>query len=711
MSLAPLNLRQNPVAGYDYSNLEPKTVTVEDEMPDIDKEKTFIKIENEDGSVVINIGSPKSSTEKQDEEFHSNLAMDMDSSVLGQIANELCRLVEQDDNSRQEWLNQYVMGLELLGTKLEKPTNNAADGSTAVEGQSTVRHPLLLEAVVRFQANARGELLPSTGPAKVRLDGYQDEKQAEEALAFQQDFNHYLTVTAKEYYPDTERMHFSLGFCGIAFKKVYHCPLRRRPASEFVDVKDIIVSNAETSIQSTTRFTHVIRMAPSTLKRMQLLGLYRKTPLSNSMPPKKNIVDEKIDDLQGVKPNNTSNIEQEIREIYECYCELDLPGYEHEDDDGPTGLQLPYRVTIDKVSKEILEIRRWWREDDKNYLRREVLVDYHFVPGFGFYSLGLLHMLGNLTMSLTAGLRLCIDNGMFANFPGFLFSKQAGRQNTNEFRVAPGSGVGIETGGQPISNIISPLPYRGVDGAFLNLLQLIAENGQRLGGTAELNVGEGNAEAPVGSTIAMLEQAQKVMSAVHKRMHAAQMREFELLRDLFKEDPKAFWRDNKMPAGTWSEEILINALNNLNVVPCSDPNTPSQTSRIQKAMALKQLQAANPSLYDAKAVDLRILNMFGMDDAETLFAGPPSPPDPSMDPMMVQAQAKMIDAQAKQAEVKVRALDSMADAQNHAADRESKERIAQLQVAREIAVHPESAPITQRFIQPSLFGLAKNPNV
>jgi hypothetical protein len=506
-------------------------------------------------------------------------------------------------------------------------------------------------------------------------------------------------------------MHFSLGFCGIAFKKVYHCPLRRRPVSEFVDVKDIIVSNAETSIEATQRFTHVIRMSPSTLKRMQLLGVYRNVPISNPQPPKKNIVDEKIDDLQGVKPTQTSQVDQEIREIYECYCELDLPGYEHEDKDGPTGLQLPYRVTIDKTSKEILEIRRWWREEDENYLRRGVLIDYHFVPGFGFYSLGLLHLLGNLTMSLTAGLRLCIDNGMFANFPGFLFAKQAGRQNTNEFRVAPGSGVGIETNGQPINTVISPLPYRGVDGAFLNLLQLVAENGQRLGGTAEINVGEGNAEAPVGTTIAMLEQAQKVMSAVHKRMHAAQMREFELLRDLFKEDPKAFWRDNKMPVGTWSEEILVDALNNVNIVPCSDPNTPSQTSRIQKAMALKQLQAANPTLYDAKAVDMRIMNMFGIDDAEALFAPPPSPPDQNSDPMMIAAQAKMIDAQAKQAEVKVRALDSMADAQNHASDRESKENIAKLQVAREIAIHPESAPITRQFISPALGALAKNPNV
>ena len=310
MSLAPLSMRQNPVAGYDYSELEPKTVTVQDKEPEFDKDQAFIKIENDDGSVIINIGTPKSTTEKKDEDFHENLAMHVDSSTLSGIGSELCRLIEQDDNSRQEWLNQYVMGLDLLGTKLEKATNNAADGSTAVEGQSTVRHPLLLEAVVRFQANARGEMLPSTGPAKVRMDGYQDEEQAVQALAFQQDFNHYLTVTAKEYYPDTERMHFSLGFCGIAFKKVYHCPLRRRPVSEFVDVKDIIVSNAETSIQSTPRFTHSTKMSPSTLKRLQLLGVYRNTPMTNPQPPKKNIVDEKIDDLQGVKPTQTSQIEQ-----------------------------------------------------------------------------------------------------------------------------------------------------------------------------------------------------------------------------------------------------------------------------------------------------------------------------------------------------------------------------------------------------------------
>jgi hypothetical protein len=432
---------------------------------------------------------------------------------------------------------------------------------------------------------------------------------------------------------------------------------------------------------------------------MQLLGVYRNISLTLSQPPENNVVDEKIQSMQGIKPQNNTSIENQEREIYECYCELDLPGYEHEDDDGPTGLKLPYRVTMDKVSYEILEIRRWWRKEDPNYLRKGVFVNYTFIPGFGFYGLGLLHLVGNTAMALTAGWRLCIDNGMFANFPGFIYAKQAGRQLTNEFRVPPGGGVPIETGGQPIQNVISQLPYRGVDGAFMQLLGNVEQGGQRLAGTAELQVGDGNTEAPVGTTIALIEQATKVLSAVHKRMHQAQSREFQLLKELFKEDPTSFWKDNKFPAHTWTEDTLTSALENVNFVPVADPNTPSQSARIQKAMALKQMQAANPALYDAKAIDMRILNMLGIEDAQSLFA-PPQPPAP--DPRMITAQAKMVDAESKQQEVKVRAVDAMADAQNRASDRESKERIATLQLAREMAVHPESAPMAEQFLEQNL---------
>jgi len=706
MSKAPLSLRQNPIAGDDYTQYDAKEITLGDlGSTNPEKKKTsgngkIIKIENDDGSVTISIGGPPPKEKSgDDDDFNENLALEIDSSSLASIGSELARLIRQDNESRSKWLQQYVTGLDLLGTEIERPQSNATDGSTAVEGQSTVRSPLLLEAVVRFQANARGELLPANGPVRVRNDGLQSLVADIEMQALETDMNHYLTVTASEYYPDTERMHFSLGFGGTAFKKVYHCPIRRRPVSEFVDVKDIIISNAETNLENAQRVTHVIRMSPSTVKRMQLLGVYRNISLTLSQPPENNVVDEKIQSMQGIKPQNNTSIENQEREIYECYCELDLPGYEHEDDDGPTGLKLPYRVTMDKVSYEILEIRRWWRKEDPNYLRKGVFVNYTFIPGFGFYGLGLLHLVGNTAMALTAGWRLCIDNGMFANFPGFIYAKQAGRQLTNEFRVPPGGGVPIETGGQPIQNVISQLPYRGVDGAFMQLLGNVEQGGQRLAGTAELQVGDGNTEAPVGTTIALIEQATKVLSAVHKRMHQAQSREFQLLKELFKEDPTSFWKDNKFPAHTWTEDTLTSALENVNFVPVADPNTPSQSARIQKAMALKQMQAANPALYDAKAIDMRILNMLGIEDAQSLFA-PPQPPAP--DPRMITAQAKMVDAESKQQEVKVRAVDAMADAQNRASDRESKERIATLQLAREMAVHPESAPMAEQFLEQNL---------
>ena len=254
------------------------------------------------------------------------------------------------------------------------------------------------------------------------------------------------------------------------------------------------------------------------------------------------------------------------------------------------------------------------------------------------------------------------------------------------------------------------LPYRSVDGGFLNLLSMVQENGQRLGGTADIQVGDGNSQAPVGTTIALIEQAQKVMSSVHKRMHASQAVEFQLLRDLFKEDPYAFWENNQYPTYQWTPDILIGALNNVNLVPVADPNTPSQSARIQKAMAIKQLQSQNPGLYNAKAVDERILNMLGIDDAASLFNITPA--GPSSDPaMMMAAQAKMIDAQAKAAEVKVRAVDVQADAENRAADRESKEKIALLQLAREIAVHPESAQEAESVVGPALQQIQQNPNV
>lgn len=713
-NLAPMNLRQNPIAGNDYSNLGSLEVFIDkqekDAETDVGVKNNVLKIELPDGNIEINFGGPQTK-EKIETEFDENLALHVNPFSLSGIASELCRLIKQDDQSRAKWLEQYTQGLDLLGTEIESPRSNAADGSTAVEGQATVRNPLLLEAIVRFQSNARGELLPASGPVKIRNDGPTSNLTDVECNALEMDFNHYLTVTASEYYPDTERMFFSLGFCGTSFKKVYRCPIRRRPVSEYVDVRDIILSNAETSMATMPRITHVIKMTPSTIKRMQLIGVYRDVSLTLTQQLPKNEAEEKIDEMQGITPRSSSSMESDIRQIYECYCELNLQGFEHEDENGPTGLSLPYRVTIDVASQEILEIRRWWKEGDPSFLKRKVFVNYTFIPGIGFLGLGFLHLLGNTTMALTAGWRLCIDNGMFANFPGFLYSKTAGRNYTNEFRVPPGSGIAIDTGGQPIQNVVMDLPYRSVDGGFLNLLNMMQENGQRMAATADLNTGDGNSQAPVGTTIALIEQSQKVISAAHKRMHAAQAEEFQLLKELFKEDPYAFWENNAYPAGSWTPELLLGALDNVNIVPVADPNTPSQQARIQKAMLIKQLATSNPTLYDMKAVDTRILSMFDIDDVQSLFNKAP-PTGPMSDPAaMMEAQAKMIDAQAKAAEVKVRAVDVTADAQNRAADRESKEKIALLQLAREIAVHPELSETATGVVGPALQELQQNPNV
>jgi len=335
MPLAPMNIRQVPVLGNtpdEFDAFDMDMTAQGDADVEVNPKSPYVKVELPDGSVTISFGGPQQKENDGDEDFHKNLAMNLDNSSLGQIANELVRLIEQDNESRQELLQQYVMGLDLLGTKIEQPRSNASDGSTAVEGQATVRHPLLLESIVRFQANARGELLPSGGPVKIRNDGLDSANINAQAEALEKDFNHYLTVTASEYYPDTERMFFALGFGGTSFKKVYYCPIRRRPVSEFVSIPEIIVSNAETNVASAQRITHVIKMSPSTLKRLQLVGMYRNVPLSSAQPPKNNVVEDKLEQMMGVIPRSMSTTDNQPREIYECYCELDLPGYEHEDD-------------------------------------------------------------------------------------------------------------------------------------------------------------------------------------------------------------------------------------------------------------------------------------------------------------------------------------------------------------------------------------------
>lgn len=707
---------------------QPRTVNLGgDDLDDdssLDPASGALKVEIEDGKVTIDLNPQAKSLASDDDDFDANLAEIIDYGEVSRICADLLQAIESDEQSRAEWLNTRAKGIDLLGFRLEEPRGDTGASTAPVEGMSTIRHPLLQEAVIRFQSNASAELLPAEGPVKVRNDAppkppgtavngtAQQGPMAvpdpnmpppqsgnELAEALEKDLNHYLTVTDKGYRSDSDRMLFWVGFGGCAFKKVYNCPIKRMPLSRSVDAADLIVNNNANDIDDAGRITHRILMRKSTLVRMQIAGVYRKTATYVQPQQMPTVVDTKIALTQGFNPV-PQRPEDHLSTIYEVYAELNIKGFEHTDEDGEmTGLELPYRVTIDKDSREVLEIRRNWKDGDDACLAKRVFVKFPFNPAMGFYDIGLLQILGNATRALTGAVRLMLDSGMFANFPGFMYADVAGRQLTNEFRVPPGGGVRIQTGGKPIDQVVKPLPYKDVGASFVQLVQAIEQTAQRVGGISEIQVGEGRADAPVGTTLALIEQATKMLAAVHIRLHAAQAEEFQLLKERFREDPEAFWRHNKRPAIQWQVDQFLAALDNTDLVPAADPNTPSHMHRIMKAVAIKQLQAMNPQLYDAKAVDTLILNMMGMDDIDHLFAPPQPPMDPSQmqplaDPtkiaalqmkakqndqtMQFKAQQAQADAKQSEQQAGLRAHEIQVESQDRAADRDSRVKVAEL---------------------------------
>ena len=720
------------------------------DKPKMDQKGNVLEIEHGDGSISISLdGRPINPSAKIEDksDWFRNLAEEIPETDLYSIADDLIRGIDQDQTSRQDWVDERSNGLRLLGLKVEIPgIGGSADGAP-VEGMSRVRHPLLLEAVLRFQANARSELLPTDGPVKIRNDDNNASLEEDQlGNALEQDMNHYLTSTAKEYYPDTDRMLLMLGFGGTAFKKVYYCPLRNRPVSESVDADDLIVNNAATDLSNAKRVTHRVMMRPSVVKRLQILGVYRDIELSTPAPAKLDSVQREKKSQQGIAPDDASPDDRD-REIYECYCELDLPGFEHKMKSKETGLEIPYRVTIDLTSKEILSLVRNYDEDTKDLPEAKAnFVKYTFVPGFGFYDIGLLNILGNTTNAITAAWRELLDAGMYANFPGFLFSDQGLRQNTNIFRVPPGGGASIKTGGMDIRQAIMPLPYKEPSSALMTLVANMADTGMRLGGTSEQQVGEGRADAPVGTTLAMIEQATKILNSVHKRMHAAQAEEFRMLMDCFKEHPDSFWQRNKKPAKQWDQATFLEALECCDLVPQADPNTSSHAQRVMKIMALKELQKQNPTMYDPIAIDTAALQAIGWSNPQQFLL--PVEAQGKMPPEMQQKIAelqikkqdadnkskladakvaetavkiqqdsqggqagggvapfdpmKMAELQLKQMELREKSKDSELEAMNRKRDRESHERLAAIKFAQDMAKNPAGIPIADAIVRPDM---------
>lgn len=713
---------------------------------DAEDEVQNVGVERADGSLLIYLDGRKAPREpiESAQQHDANLAAFIDERELGRICDDLLNGIDADEQSRRDWLDRRAAGIKHLALKIENPRSPSADADTAVEGQATVRSPILLDAVMRFQANARGELLPAGGPVKIRNDSTMKtpEREAMEKLAgvprdaaganrdiraemLETTFNRYLTVVDKEYYPDTNRMFFMQGFGGSGFKKVYRCPIRRRPVARVIDAADIIVSDNEVSLHDCQRVTHRIMMRQSVMKRMQLSGTYLDVDVHVPSPPETDAVGEAERDVAGLgvwsqRPEDYKHT------VYETYCELDIAGFEHKEKGKFTGLPLPYRVTIDKDSQTILEVRRNWKENDDRYIARMPIVKYPFVDGMGFYGIGLLNIMGNATAAVTTAWRLALDSAGFSSWPGFLYSDTVGRQDTMTFRVGLGAGVKVNTGGQDIRQHIMDLPYKDVTAGLVQVCTKIEEEARRVGGTPELMVGEGRQDVPVGTTLAMLDQAVKVLDSVHKGMHIAQAEEFALLRDLFREDPESLICADPNPTVKWELVELVKALDECNLAPQADPNTPSHTIRVMKAVALVQLVQMAPQKFDITKVIRRVSTMVGMGNVDELLTDQEAqqPPDPKMAKVLADAQSDAAEMKLKMAELIQSSQDSQQKSQLQMlearlklmleylqlqATREtnaSRERIEQMNLAQErmqlaqgALIHPEATPVSQTFAQ------------
>jgi hypothetical protein len=612
----------------------------------------YEEIETADGGVIIRFGGPELLTREEDEPededdvFYDNIAEHMNESDLALIAEELLQGVEADIQSRRVWMGNYERGMSLLGTEVKQPRGDASG-----EGVSQVDHPVLLETCIMFHSNALAEMLPATGPVKIDNQGKETAITDAQATKLEKAFNRYLTKKRPEYYPDTDQMFFQWGYGGTTFKKVFHCPLRRAPVSDSIAPGDFIVSNDAKSLSDVARKTHRTKMRQSVMARMMHVGAYRRIDL---ITPADNIteIERKTKSIAGIKPNS-DRVEDAEYTVYEVCCELDMPGDLHMEKGKPTGLPRPYIVTIEHDSRAVLEIRRNWRNGDENFTERRRFIAYRFIPMFGFYATGLLGVLANTTSALTAAWRIMLDNGMFANFPGFLYAKQGDRQMDNNFRVAPGEGAGVDIGGsEDIRQSIMSLPYKEFGPAFPAFVKDVGDTAARVGGTANAPFAEGKADAPVGTTLAMLEQAAKMISAVHMRGHQSQSEEFEVLIELIREDPDSFVRVFADDDEPWEKQELLDAIDNYKLVPVADPNTPTQMHRLLKAQGVVMMADRAPERYNGYEVDKYALTVMGVEDPERFFAPPPPPDampaDPSLAIAQTVAQTKIADTQARE---------------------------------------------------------------
>jgi hypothetical protein len=562
-----------------------------------------IEIEIEDPeSVHISMDGLEIDIEPSEEGFDDNLAEYLDEDVIQSIVEELISDYDDDVASRRDWMQTYVDGLELLGMKIEDRTDPWA-------GACGVYHPLLSEALVKFQAETIMEILPAAGPVKTEIVGKETPEKKEAAMRVQNDMNYQITDVMVEYRPETERMLWGLGLAGNAFKKVYYDPNMERPAAIFLPAEDVVVPYGASNLESAERVTHVMRKTENEIRRLQVGGFYLDVDLgepNNTMDE----VEKKIAEKMGFRATTDDRYK-----LLEMHVNLDLEGYEHKGKDGePTGIALPYVVTVEKGSRKCLSIRRNWQEDDKTYQKRTHFVHYGYVPGFGFYCFGLIHLVGAFAKSGTSLIRQLVDAGTLSNLPGG-FKTRGLRVKGDDTPIAPAEFRDVDVPSGTIKDNIMTLPYKEPSQVLMSLLNQIVEEGRRFAGAADIQVSDMSANSPVGTTLAILERTMKVMSAVQARIHYSLKQELRLLKDIIRDyTPEEYPYEPTQG----DRQAKKSDYDMVDVIPVSDPNAATLSQKVVQYQAVIQLAQTAPQLYDLAYLHRQMLDVLGIKNAEKL---------------------------------------------------------------------------------------------
>ena len=591
------------------------------EIAVVSEAEPSIEIDTDTGEVTVDFGDGEGEDDSAEEMDHgANLAEGIEDGQLQSLASELIEQFCADRDSRRDWAMAYIKGLDLLGMKIE-------DRSQPWEGASGVFHPVLTEAVVRFQAQAMSELMPASGPVRTKIMGKLTPEKAEQAQRVQTEMNYLITEEMADYRDEMEQMLFRLPLAGSAFKKIYYDPVYERPCSVFVPAEDFVVSYGASNLQASPRYTHVMKKTDNEVRQLQVVGFYRDVELPAAEKDLSDI-EEKYNELSG---DNPSMDDDPRRTLLEMHVDVDLP----EPYADPDGVARPYVITIDKTSKTVLSIRRNWREDDSKKRKLLHFTHYPYLPGMGFYGTGLIHLIGGLTKSATAILRQLVDAGTLSNLPAGLKAKSLRIKGDNT-PLMPGEWRDADVAGGTLRESLFPMPYKEPSGVLYQLLGNVVEEARRIGSVADIQVGDMSAQAPVGTTLALLERSLKVMSGVQARLHAAMKQELRILARII--------HDYMSEQYAYEMEGDFNRVEDfdgrVDVIPVSDPNAATMAQRIMQYQAALQLAQQAPQLYDMGKLHQQMLEVLGIQDASDIIKLPEDikPMDPVAENMALLQQ-------------------------------------------------------------------------